>query len=252
MACDRFADDLRAHGAGADATPGLRAHLETCANCRKALARERALLAGIGRDLAEALRVEPSVEFTARIRERVTAEQPAPWIAGWRFALGAGSLVLVAGIILMVTLRTGVPGHVPRSTPRVNSQASVIAPVDRREAPAPLVTPHPAPSGDTGRSAGVDRQPIRVTGRLPATGYRVRAARPTGEPEVLVPPDQRLAIGRLLAMVRAGKLDEKAFPAPAQGDSADETPRVIPPIVVAELKVPPIEITAPASTQKHN
>ena len=96
MACTRFAGDLTAHAAGAEATPGLRAHLDGCADCRGRLSRERRLVATIDRDLAGALRLEPSVEFEARVRQRV-AEEPVgsgvgrTWTIspGWRFALGA-------------------------------------------------------------------------------------------------------------------------------------------------------------------
>ena len=238
MACERFADDLKAHAAGADATPDLRAHLETCDHCRGHLAREQRLVAGIERDLAGALRLEPSVEFNARVRERIAAQRaPGWWVPGWRLALGAASLVLVAGVLTMIALRTGAPQRQPRSVaPSAATQVS-IAPAQRQEAPA---------EHQEGLVAG---HRVASAGRLPTTDHRLPGS-PKAEPEVLVPPDQRLAIARMLEMIRAGKIDERAFLPPAQSDVAEIPAQVVAPIVVEELKVPPITVPAAGSTEK--
>jgi hypothetical protein len=262
MACERFADDLKAHAAGARATPDLGAHLEVCADCRADLARERRVVAAIDRDLAGALRLEPSVEFNARVRERINEDVGSGFsrilesVGGWRFALAAASLILVAGVLTIIALRTGAPQRqMPGSAvPPANTQAS-IAPAERPEAPAEhqdgLVAQPPVPvvAGEDGRRSALAGHRVASAGRLPTTDYRL-LRRPKAEPEVLVPPDQRVAIARMLEMIRAGKIDERAFLPPAQSDVAEIPAQVVAPIVVEELKVPPISIPAAGSTEK--
>ncbi len=243
MACQRFADDLRAHAAGADATPDLRAHLERCDNCRAALARKQRVIVGIDRDLADALRVEPSVEFQARVRQRINEDQGSGFsrivgsVPRWRLALGAASLVVVAAVVTTIALRTGTsrPQVPPHAAPSASTQA-LVAPVERQQTPVSRAAPGSVAAAAEHRTAR----------HRPTSNTVVR------EPEVLVPPDQRVAIGRLLEMIRAGKIDERTFLPTAQEDVAGAPARVVAPIVVEELKVPPINVAAAGGTEKRN
>jgi hypothetical protein len=62
------------------------------------------------------------------------------------------------------------------------------------------------------------------------------------EPEVLVPDDLRLAIGRVMEMVRAGTLKEQAFPIEREAATVEESTEPMAPMVVEELQVPPINL----------
>ncbi len=231
MACLRFADALKDHAAGADLPPGARAHVERCADCREQLARERDLVADITGGLERALRLEPSVEFAAHVRERIAAEAAAPtWWRAWRLALGIASLVLVAALVAtMLAVRTGAPPRVP----------------DVAKGPEPLerVPRNPAVA-----------DPIRATAPLAGmTANRTEAvrARPSRsrEPEVLIARDQQVAMARLFEMLRTGKLDEKVLVPGGQQDATVGQP--VAPIVVGDLAVPTIEV-APATAGKTN
>jgi hypothetical protein len=232
MGCSRFADAVKAHAAGADLTSEARVHLAACEACRAALARHQRFVAGIDADLAHALRVEPSADFLPRVRARAAAQPTAPWwMPGWRMAIGVASLAVVVIVVaLAVQPRTSGPRPEPSQVARaVNPTPASPVPVNPRVVPRETTIP------DAEQSAGRRAAPV-VVRRVAAP--RVLTAR-TREPEVLVPPDQRLAIARLLDMLRKGTLDEKAFPAPAQQVDPEQP---VPPIVVEDLAVAPIVI----------
>jgi hypothetical protein len=236
MACQRFAGALRAYAAGGELPPALRAHLGECGQCRGELARERALVASIDRDLAHEMGVEVSVDFEARVRERI-ASQPAGrgWMTGWRPAFAVASLVVIASAVGLGVLRWG-----PWQGGASGSASAGIT----RQAGAPPGEAEPAsPTAvDSGvRPAGAPTEHV-IAAVSPRKVLRQRAAA-TAEPEVLVPPDQQLAIARLLDMIRAGTLDERAFQ--EVGPPLESAP----PIVVEELKVPPI-VVVPGGGEK--
>lgn len=249
MACQRFADDVRNHAAGADPTPDLLAHLEACHDCRKDLARERNVLAAIDRDLADALRLEPSVGFNARVRERINENAGSGFSRIVRsatrvqFALGAASLVLIAAIAVTIALRTGSSRrHEPPNVASSANTQPISAPALQPQAPAPQTAAVAAPDH---RPPG-DRTSTR---NRPVGSSRVAHTR---EPEVLVPPDQRMAIGRLLELIRAGKIDERAFAPAVEENGTGIAAQVVAPIVVEDLKVPPINIAVAGGTEKRN
>ncbi len=268
MACQRFTDALRAHAAGADLAPDVRAHVERCDDCRLAEAREKQLLAGIGRDLTRALRIEPSVEFEARVLQQVAAPRTGrSWLTRWRLAAATASLVLVGAITATIALRTGTPPRGPEVTPAsATTPAPDRSPVGGPETPVPQAPVtvvagggrQPAvavgPDGATRRSTSTT--PFAPSGRGEPAEARTTAhalpARPKAEPEVLVPPDRRLALDNLIAMIRAGKIDESLFPtAPAENSDAASV-QAVTPIVIEGLKVPPINVPAFGSTEKRD
>ena len=191
---------------------------------------ERRLMDTIEADLDREMAVEPSADFAARVRARISeADQDSGWSVPWAFA--AAAVVVIATGILFATLRDA-----PRdsSPPAIATGHDVALPAPKP--PAPIVATTRPP----------DARSVRVPQRRAATP-------PPAEPEVLVPPDFRLAIGRVMEMVRAGTLKEQAFPAPtparterAPGAPADRAAAPVEPsaepvaMVVEELQVPPI------------
>ncbi|HUK36561.1 MAG TPA: hypothetical protein VLV86_21745 [Vicinamibacterales bacterium] len=101
----------------------------------------------LDRELAEALNVDPSPAFVARVRARVASERPP---ARWRMSSGlaaAAAFVAVVGVTLWVTrvdrtpdaqgalgVMTGAPLHVqsPREMPQLASDESQLATTRRR------------------------------------------------------------------------------------------------------------------------
>jgi hypothetical protein len=194
---------------------------------------ERRLMETIEADLDRLLAVEPSPEFAARVRARISA---ADRDGGWSFpwALAAAAVLTIVTGILFATLRDA-PGRIDSAAITTGHDVALPAPT----VPSPVVAVGPPPGA---RSVRARPTPARVA----------RAV----EPEVLVPPEFRLAIGRVLQMARAGTLDQRAFspptPAPtertpgAQAEGAtpiaEESAEPVAPMVVDDLQVPPIDV----------
>jgi hypothetical protein len=208
MACERHETGLREAALGR-ALPGeVEAHLEQCPACRAALAEERALLRTIDQGLRSGLLVEPSPGFGARVRRAGKGDRAASFLP-----LAASLAVLAAGVLLLIR---GIGRDLPVREPR------------------PLTAPSPAgraPSAPA-ESAPPPRRPAPVR----AVGSRSGG----GDPEVLLPPGESVALvpfpdsllGR--ALLAASLL--------TKGEEGQESlePRelVIPPLEVKPLPAP--------------
>ena len=216
MSCERFQTRLVAFAFGAD-DPEFRAHLDSCAACRAGLEAERALLAAIDRSLAAMVQPEPSGDFAAHVRRRITesAAAPRPWFAGWVPATAA-TLALVAVTVWTI----GYPPHWPQS---VQERPFVpLAPAEKpRVAAAPSEAPRPLAAGP--RTFG------------PPRGGHSAAIR---EPEVLVPRGEMAAVMRLYSASWNGQADGASLMAAAVPTTELLKPLATPP----ELKIEPLEI----------
>ena len=165
------------------------------------------------KDLQADLNVTPSPEFAAKVRQRI---EQAPATSSWTVWawVGVAGTCAVAAIIAAAMWRGGQHDAVSPG-PATLAEARPIVPAPPSKA-ARSVPVEPAPAvGATGTAAA------RVAA-APAVQGAVRRA----EPEVLVPPDQLIAIRRLMASVRAGTLTN----APAAPTLIDpETGELIPP-----------------------
>jgi hypothetical protein len=183
---------------------------------------ERRLMETVDAVLDREMAVEPSPDFAAKVRARIAASPPDER-GNVRWGFAAAAAVVIATGILLAGLR--------------NRPADVDSLV--------VVTRHdvvlPAPELSSGSripdlGSRVDRS---VSGsRIPDRGSRIDRS---VEPEVLVPDDLRLAIGRVMEMVRAGTLDDRAFRA-ERADAAGEESAEPVAMVVEELRVPPIDL----------
>ena len=183
---------------------------------------ERRLMETIEADLDREMAVEPSPDFAAKVRARIiAADRDGGWTFPW--ALAAAAVLTLATAILFGMLRDA-----PRDSgsPAIISGHDVALPAPKP--PAPIVATARPPD------ARLARIPPAPAPNAPAI-----------EPEVLVPQDLRLAIGRVMDMVRAGTLNERVFPgAPADRAAAgvEESAEAVAPMVVEELQVPPINV----------
>jgi hypothetical protein len=175
---------------------------------------ERRLMETIEADLDREMAVEPSPDFAAKVRARISAVDRG---RGWSFpwSLAAAAVLTIAAGILLASWR-GAPAG--KDSPAIATGHDV-------ELPAPTL---PASVVATGRLP--NEGSVRVPPKLPPMA---RAS----EPEVLVPDDLRVAIGRVLDMVRAGTLNERAFPSEPATPVVEESAA---PMVVEELQVQPI------------
>jgi hypothetical protein len=169
-------------------------------------------------DLDREMAVEPSADFAARVRARISAaDRDGGWTFPWA-ALAAAAVLMVVTGILFASWRTTPAG---RDSPAIATGHDVALPASRLAAPG----------------VATSRPPNARVVRIPPT---LAANAPAAEPEVLVPPEFRLAIGRVMDMVRAGTLNERVFPAAV---AVEESAEAVAPMVVEELQVLPINVT---------
>lgn len=132
----------------------------------------------IDRTLAEALDVDVSPDFMARVRQRIASEPVrAPFWHGWRLALpvAAAAVVIVAAVVTMLSMRRPV-AQSARSLPPESAQPAGVRPAPSVPASAP--------------------RPEIVRARV-ESGARVASAPP--EAEVLVPREEIEMYRRLMA-----------------------------------------------------
>jgi hypothetical protein len=183
-------------------------------------------------ELRAAMHIEPSPEFEARVRLATRESRPrgAGWIGhgrAWIWGAVAGGAV-VAAVMAVVLLRPGSTGAASAvataqpqpvaasaTLPRLRQQTAVVTRLERK---LPVVTRR------TARAASADR----VTRR---------------EPDVLVPPDQAVALARLLKGVSDGRVMIGAT------RSTDEDVTIAPlpepaPVTVKDVRIEPLPVPA--------
>jgi hypothetical protein len=169
-------------------------------------------LTAIDRALAEALDVDVSPDFTARVRQRIAREPKAePFRRGWRIAVpaAAAAVVLVAAGVAMLTTRA--PSS---SQPLAGRPVAVgsLGPVDVRQA-RPVLTVAPPRS----------RRPAPVTAAPVAAEM---------EMDVLVPPEEIAMYRRLIAAAQhVGRAVVVETP-----------PDIVAARVISEIPIDPIRI----------
>jgi len=161
---------------------------------------------------AELMAVEPSPAFAAGVRQRVEGQR-VPRQTLWLAA--AASLGLVTWASVATPIKPDVQGSGSMASvsevaapgpPAINLVPPVVTP---RRAPVPLATPEPLATVDTGAES-----------RL----------------EVLVPPDQAIAVRRLLLMHGAGR----RFAVASDGHAVDDVTGTL--LELAPIEIRPIAI----------
>jgi hypothetical protein len=186
MSCTRYEDGLIDLALGGEADPRLRAHLEACAACRGRLDEERSLASQVDGMLAHALDVEPRAGFEARVRRQVESRraQPTARLSRPAFWVGLTAAAALAAVVMLTKRPPGAPVEVAVTTA------------------TPLATAAPtAPPQAAALSSATTTRP-----RLATAGVTRRRE----EPEVLVPPDQYLALRRYAERVRENGLPDAA------------------------------------------
>ena len=106
-------------------------HLEGCADCRSLLADRRAFRDRLKQAIADARESHIDTAFAAKLRESLRAKaQPKPMFAGFRLALAAAAVLLLA-IIGVVTFRSW-------SDPVIESAVNSAVPVPTADVPERL------------------------------------------------------------------------------------------------------------------
>jgi hypothetical protein len=130
-------------------------------------------------DLEAALAIEPSAGFSARVRTRVSQSSDRAWPPeGWQLAVGG-----VVGAIVIASVLVWRGPH--------ESPSTIGLPAARVATPSvpQIVSPAPVPG-----------QMTYAPNRVARTGIHAH------EPEVLVPPDEAIALSRLVLALREGRM----------------------------------------------
>ena len=182
---------------------------------------ERRLVAEAEGDLSRLLSVEPSPEFAARVRARISEPDMARgWRAGW---LGL-AVASVAALVVAVAMRSA-PGVRDSAVPSPNpSHDDIVLNV------APPAIP------------GAMSIPTVATPRAVPQPARIEAPRP-GEPEVLIDASLAVAIRRLAISTRNVPFVETAEASSLEPALDVSVPSVVvvEPLTVPELVLKPAD-----------
>ena len=237
MDCERYEAELTDAAIGGSASPELERHMAVCGTCRSRLEEERQLLAGADRVLRDALRVEPSPGFEARLLRAVRDAAPTAsrswWpLRGWTLPMAAGLGLLFVGGGLMWRWPWPAPSSRPTAAvpgmpaPRPRESASAVepaAPVRGHESLRPVTVAEPDRTAEAQPRPAVRRRPL------------------PREPEVLVPPGREQALAQFVVMLR----DERVEPPKALTQATD--PEALLP-ELEPLEIPDLQPELPSDT----
>jgi hypothetical protein len=150
-------------------------------------------------EIREALKVEPSPEFLARVRTRIASE-PSPSAWRWSWTLAGVAAIAAAIAIAVALLRPNAPA-VPQS------QSVSAAKPEPETAPRGSALPTEAgPDKSAAQRLETASHPVRTR----PVGRDTAAAPTAAEPEILIDPRERRALLQLIALVRDGRIDLSA------------------------------------------
>jgi hypothetical protein len=178
----------------------------------------------IDEEIREALDVDPSPEFLARVRTRIAAE-PAPSAWRWSWGLAAGCAAAASIVLAILVSRT----HEATPGAKVERVPNVVAATPLRPAVGTLPDIGPRYGPLPSRAANAN-----------TNGLAAQTA--PSEPEILIDPREMRTLQALIEGVRDGRIDLTA----AQ-NSTPHAPVALEP--VTDIVIPPlvIEPIAPES-----
>jgi hypothetical protein len=183
MPCKHYKNALaEAAASGAEPQGDLRAHLAGCADCRIAFEREQALFSSIDAGVHVTANAEVPVSLLPRVRAELdkTVEAQRPWFRPWIFA--AASITIALAIFQFARPRHSGSDNRAKLTPQI--EVPTTNPSHQNAGPATQIVS----SNMNGSQARVHRTLLR----------RVTSS----QPEVLVPPDERVALALLVARLQ--------------------------------------------------
>ena len=225
MPCQHYRDALIEAAASSAALQGdLRAHLVECVDCRTAFEQEQALFASIDVGLRVTASAEMPVSLLPRVRARLDEvdTRQRRWFQPLVFA--AASIALAFAILLFA--------RPPHSNPGIQAKQTPQIPVDEARA---ANTAHQSPGPGT--------QIVSANATNSQTRVRSTLLRPvaSSQPEVLVPPDEREAFARFVAVL--GERRELALALVTAPLQMNEVPSGLEPFQINGLEIKPLDGT---------
>ncbi len=219
MPCQHYKDTLiEAAASGAEPQGDLSAHLAGCADCRAVFAQEQALFTSIDAGLHIAANADVPASLLPRVRTRLDEAVAVQrhWLQPVIFA--AASVALALAIFLFAR----------PSRSRHDNQAKQIPPIPAGVTPVTI-----APEQNSGSA------PQIVSSNANNSQTRVRSTllRPvaSSQPEVLVPPDEREAFARFVAVL--GERRELALALVTSARPTNDEPTGLEPLQINGLEI---------------
>jgi hypothetical protein len=187
MSCEHYKDALIETAASGSAPSGaLRAHLAECDSCRAAFDEEQSLFAAIDSGLHTTANSEVPPSLLPRVRARLEEVGIAPllrWVQPFIFSSAGVALAFV--IFLMARPHHATIENVAKQSPAI---------------PTPMV---PATNKNPGKNSPADTQTTSVRSTRSKAGRNSTIVHlvASSNPEVLVPPDEREAFARFVAVL---------------------------------------------------
>ncbi len=223
MPCQHYKNALiEAAASGSHPQGELRAHLDVCLDCRAAFEREQSLFASIDTGLHVTANAEVPASLLPRVRARLD-EEIAPqrrWIQPMIFA--AASVALAFVIFLFARPHHASPDSQAKQTPQL--------PVSE----TPVTDDGHPNSGSGSQIVSFNRNNSHK--RVHSTLLRPVAS---GQPEVLVPSDEREALARFILVLQERREVAVALVMPAT-PTKDESPS-LEPLQINGLEIKPLE-----------
>ena len=224
MLCEHYKDALIEAAASGAAPQGiLRAHVDSCASCRATFAEEQSLFAAIDSELHADINAEVPPSLIPQVRAHLE-EATAPrlrWAQPLVFA--SAGVVLVLLVLMMARPHRTTPENVAKQEPVV--------------APAPART---EPNANPGKISPADTQSatVRVGHPRASRNSTIPHSVASSNPEVLVPPDEREGLTRLVAALNEHRNFAAALLARRPEKKDDLV--TVDPLQIADIEIKPL------------
>jgi hypothetical protein len=219
MPCQHYKNALiEAAASGAQPQGDLRAHLAGCADCRAAFAQEQSLFASIDAGLHVAANAEAPASLLPRVRARLddAVAKQRRWLQP--VILAAASVALTFAIFLFARPHPSRPDNQAKQTPQILGSETLVK------------NARPQVSGPATQivSSTANKSQTRVHSTLLRTVT-------SSQLEVLVPPDEREAFARFVAVL--GERREVALALATPAPQRKDEPASLEPLQIKELEI---------------
>lgn len=191
MSCEKYKSALiEAAVAGAEVSTAVRKHVTACPSCAAEFAQQQSLIAAIDTNLHVQMRA-PVPAATLQRLEAHLAQQPQPKRTP-RFTqifAGAFAALAIAAVVFLM---------IPRHKSQIDDAKQIVSqPKQNHEVDRMGFETARPPSQAEARTSLQSKGPSHSRVRIISVSTATAASHP--EPEVLVPPDERIAFDHLIA-----------------------------------------------------
>jgi len=219
MPCQHYKNALiEAAASGAQPQGDLRAHLAGCADCRAAFAQEQSLFASIDAGLHVAANAEAPASLLPRVRARLdeAVATQRRWLQP--VILAAASVALAFAIFLFARPHPSRPDNQAKQTPQILGSETLV-------------------KNGRPQVSGPATQIVSSTANKSQTRVHSTLLRPvaSSQLEVLVPPDEREAFARFVAVL--GERREVALALAKPAPQTKDEPAGLEPLQINGLEI---------------